>query len=840
MAPKATAAAACAAAERTAAKRQRTEEPTARAVAEAPVVAQEPAEIPARAGTELAEHTPAAQTSAADADPGASWGAAPAKSPLVCEAAAAVLARYSKGIQRIPLERLGISPLNRRINAPYVHRLGKRILEREGFARLRYHAGWCHEPDPADELAVARFTNAAAEGSGLLAPVPMEPLFGSFAKSHLLSFLQALKSGQVYWDNTQDLMLPEPATQELLEHLKHGMFYEVLGWEAARDHPEALRALIAADNFDAGFALGQTEMHLLVHLRTAIVAARPPVGATVFDVVKAQVERTSGQQWQPSDVVAFFNFAKVVGDEHLQFLSELVDAHVAVDHIAVRPGDFKAAAGLPVETPWVKIALLAMQYMSPPERLQPGPRGRSFGNVVDRGTWARLAKATPEQLLPAEEFLRGVLARYALEKLRGVSRRAWGEAIPGLFCRVGAAIANHLAVVREKLPKIEGKLREKLGRLMPELPPPVLQAALAGEACGASCSVGEASRQSGGSKASGSADADAAPAATFVGGVLVRDFAADARGKGLVPGAAVRCAQAHGGVSVGESGVVSALEVDRLVVQWHAGAAAASSSERRIGVCRDIACLELGLPEEDPARAGEEKRLSPQEIAMERAKAILALPRGVPWTSSVGTDDRRAMADLLRGALWQLHQAHHVSAADLRFWRAKKGARAAWACAAQTDFKQQRLVLVPWPAEVLLEPPEDLAPGVFCLPVPLTMGEESETLFLVGPPARPEGEDADTRSTSPRVIYPFWDIAGALPAEEAQALTFLRGWVDIPLGALGASGPLKWRRQAGKCVVRASVPFWCNAEAVPAASRLWADRAVLSKETAAARAESTS
>jgi len=120
------------------------------------------------------------------------------------------------------------------------------------------------------------------------------------------------------------------------------------------------------------------------------------------------------------------------------------------------------------------------------------------------------------------------------------------------------------------------------------------------------------------------------------------------------------------------------------------------------------------------------------------------------------------------------------------------------------------------------------------------MGEESETLFLVGPPARPEGEDADTRSTSPRVIYPFWDIAGALPAEEAQALTFLRGWVDIPLGALGASGPLKWRRQAGKCVVRASVPFWCNAEAVPAASRLWADRAVLSKETAAARAESTS
>ena len=156
-------------------------------------------------------------------------------------------------------------------------------------------------------------------------------------------------------------MLPEPATQELFEHLEHGMFYEVLGWEACEDDGDALRALIASDNFDAGFALGQTEMHLLMHIRLAIVVSRPPVGCTLLDVVRQKAQGTSGQHWTEADIVCFYNAAAVLGDEHLAFLSELVDTLVPVDRIAVRPQDFAAAAALPAEVPWLKVALLATQ-----------------------------------------------------------------------------------------------------------------------------------------------------------------------------------------------------------------------------------------------------------------------------------------------------------------------------------------------------------------------------------------------------------------------------------------------------------------------------------------------
>ena len=790
---------------------------------------------PARAGVSPVEEETASGSHEAAHGAGVEVTAG-AATRLVCTEAASVLAKFSKGTQRIPLEKMGISPFNRRINGPYVHKLGKRILSVEGFARLRYRSGWCHEPNPDDELSVARFTNAAAVGSGLLAPVPNAPLFGSFAKSHLLSFLQALKSGQVFWDQTQDLMLPEPATQELLEHLQHGMFYEVLGWEATVQHAESLRALIAADNFDAGFALGQTEMHLLVNLRTAIVVARPPVGQTVFDVVRAQVERTSGQHWARADVVAFYNCALVLGDEHLQFLADLVDTHVAVDRVAVRPADFKSAAALAVEAPWVKVALLATQYMSPDNRMQAGPRGRSFGNVIDRSVWERLTKATAAELEPVEAFLRGILERYALQSLRGVSRLAWGRAIPGLFCRVGGALAltRDLSGVSSVLPKIEQKLRAAFVRLVTDLPPPVSRLALerSSESHGASC--GSARNAPAGAGAGGSAaasSADSAPALSFVGGKMVFDFAAVARSRGLVPGATVRCVRAHEGVAIDARGVVQKLEADRLLVLWPAG-----DAEARLLPCTEVASLLPAEAKQAPAGAGDERRPSPQEVAMDRAKALLALPRGLVWTSAVDCDTRNATAALLAGVLWQMHQAHFVSAAELRFWEVSRPAPVSLACAAQVDYQAGRLALVPWPVQVFPNQPDTVGPEQFCIPVILHFGEQQDTMYLLGPPSRTEAETTETPCGPSRVLYPFWDIIGAKSGSgRGQALRLVHEFVDIPLHAVTAGKALAFRRPPTKRTLRVSVPFLTNAEQVIAGDRLWFAAAALVPEAAAAK-----
>ena len=108
-----------------------------------------------------------------------------------------------------------------------------------------------------------------------LAPVPMKTLIATCGKSHPQSWLQALKSGAVYWDDTGELMVPPGHMGPLLDHLENGLYYEVLQWKAVRDHEDAVRQLIAGDNFDAAFSLGQTDIALLEAMHASIKVLRP-------------------------------------------------------------------------------------------------------------------------------------------------------------------------------------------------------------------------------------------------------------------------------------------------------------------------------------------------------------------------------------------------------------------------------------------------------------------------------------------------------------------------------------------------------------------------------------
>ena len=90
----------------------------------------------------------------------------------MCAEAASLFTRFSTGVRRLPLSAVGNSPMNRHISGKHVHDLGKRICTIQGFTRVRYQEGWCHEPDPLDPLAVNRWTNLQARKDPLLSLVP--------------------------------------------------------------------------------------------------------------------------------------------------------------------------------------------------------------------------------------------------------------------------------------------------------------------------------------------------------------------------------------------------------------------------------------------------------------------------------------------------------------------------------------------------------------------------------------------------------------------------------------------------------------------------------------------
>ena len=154
----------------------------------------------------------------------------------------------------------------------------------------------------------------------------MVALKGSIAKTHLLSFLQCLKAGTVYWDKTKKLMLPPAACAALMEHMSHGMFYEVFSYEAIVKDRDAVMALCAADNFDSAFALGETEATLLrsIHSRMALDASVGVKDHTLqWTRIQEMTAASCGQKWEEVDVVSVFNFAKVVGKAHVDLFLTL-------------------------------------------------------------------------------------------------------------------------------------------------------------------------------------------------------------------------------------------------------------------------------------------------------------------------------------------------------------------------------------------------------------------------------------------------------------------------------------------------------------------------------------
>ena len=168
-----------------------------------------------------------------------------------------------------------------------------------------------------------------------------------------------------------------------------------------------------------------------------------------------------------------YNFSKVVGDHHLEFLTETVAVHVPWDDIAVRPGDFHWAARIGASLPWLKVALITAQYFPPEDKLEKGPFGKNYRNLVSREGFERVAKARPTENSPlgkAEAFLSYLAGMYL--KTAGLPSEQLALEIPAAFARSARAVLLSKEMGKDEIDivKVEVVLRQKLAPAA--LPPP--------------------------------------------------------------------------------------------------------------------------------------------------------------------------------------------------------------------------------------------------------------------------------------------------------------------------------------------------------------------------------
>ena len=739
---------------------------------------------PAKVGPAAKADGPAAKAAGLAAE-GAADDAEQAGIAQVCTGAADVLQRYSLGVQRIPLEKLGASPINRKVSGRHVHRIGRRIISVEGFQRYRYKYGWCHQWNPADPLSVARHTNELAKVDPLLARVPEVPLYGSFAKTHLMSFLHALRSGSVYWQDSGELMMPPEGAAVLREHLEQGMFYEVLSWEAVEKDEADVRALMASDNFDAGFALGQTEIALLQSIHEGMKIVRPPRGMTQFDTIVLAVERNCGQRWNEEEIASLYNFDKVVGDVHLAFLVLFTNLAVDFDVMAIKPQDFNSVSKMHPTLPWLKIAVLAVQYTCPLERCSPGPHGTHFGNLIGKADFDKLAKADITALAKVEKFVKHCMETYVVKAMPEVSEETHAREMSAFVTRVGKALILSKDVVQDppNLAKVESKLRSQLKTT--NLPPPVLDLSGLdnGESCvkksGASCSTTK-----------GKVEVDSTPGLVFEGQEIVADNVVKARQLNLLVGARVVCCREARGIRKGALGRISEIGRD-ILVMWDKGSCL-DGQDADVPLAEAVALTMTQVqPHEDaPAKAAEKKKI-----------VEVVLPEGIAWSARHSKYSKTSLESLIVASLQHLY-ATRSATADLLLITDEEKPR----LMASQDIRARRLFLIPF----IVRLGEACKRNKKKQQITVTANGAEETFAVIQPD---EEEDVlVTEAGETRVLYPF-QLIGKSSKDDESAVTLLENYteVTVPLMSYYCRDPLMKASGGGKApLVTVKVPYYVN------------------------------
>ena len=128
--------------------------------------------------------------------------------------------------------------------------------------RYLYGNGYVHEPNPKDVSFVHDHAKRMCQKDQMLPAARTSMVYGVFAKTHLVTFLQALDMG-MRWEHDSSTMTPRLGDAELAEHLQHGMFMEVIAWEAVEKYPDKVNSLMRSNNLDQSFSMPEHEVAML-------------------------------------------------------------------------------------------------------------------------------------------------------------------------------------------------------------------------------------------------------------------------------------------------------------------------------------------------------------------------------------------------------------------------------------------------------------------------------------------------------------------------------------------------------------------------------------------------
>lgn len=304
--------------------------------------------------------------------------------------------------RKLSLDLLGVHPMNRRGVYPNPDRivsLGIGILKDNFNLEEANHAGVCVQEVPRDmqefNPAVARdqkseyesydaFNKKHCTGTvlGKCWGGKTDTLYGTLSHSHLLLILLCIKQGarwelpaelQSMLDTEGCLNAAAVAARDasFIELAEHGLEMEILSWKIYIEEPDACSLISQALNKGQSMALRTTELTALAALTGIISRAIGPAQSreVEFEAVEATVREELDLFVDDPHFQGLFQFVLLQGADHAPFnrFMLLVGSYfVDSTHRRLALSAFADMNKLPVNVPWVKVAILIRAYRREP------------------------------------------------------------------------------------------------------------------------------------------------------------------------------------------------------------------------------------------------------------------------------------------------------------------------------------------------------------------------------------------------------------------------------------------------------------------------------------------
>ena len=367
-----------------------------------------------------------------------------------------------EGLDRKGLDLLGFCSSNRGrlgINGYHVHKVAW-SCKTHTVKLVRYKQVDIVRVPQSELDAFRQYNKVKCDSDALMPKFSSVMRFGCLTKTHFCHANKLSKDGNRTLFNEGKIPVAFHDDGREGEKIREEGVLTCVYGEGLWNDPEAMEALMNADNDDADIEMGEDEIQAQGRIESAISAVETTHAGLSLDAVLAEMRRSGLRSYTEEQTKAFVQFRLSVTPIVAQCFRACV-FHAISGRVTVHPNDYACVSSLDVRAMWVKVAIILRQYMATLlEHYPPGVpttlltetfagRTSTQARKLPQGIMKQLAQETTS-LVRLDNATTTILRKYAiknpsLDKVMAARTQLFSN-VGKLALKIGAALERAVAL----------------------------------------------------------------------------------------------------------------------------------------------------------------------------------------------------------------------------------------------------------------------------------------------------------------------------------------------------------------------------------------------------------